>query len=77
MPGMTGLELSRILRERQPNLRTLFLSGYTADIVTGGALPPDSAFLEKPFDARSLALALRRLLDAPVSPGRRTASRSP
>ena len=77
MPGMTGLELSRVLRERQPHLRTLFLSGYTADIVTGGALPPDSAFLEKPFDARSLALALRRLLDAPVSPGPRTASRSP
>jgi FixJ family two-component response regulator len=48
----------------RPGLRTLFVSGYTAETVRGrGKLPPGSAFLEKPFDQLSLLRAVRTLLD--------------
>ena len=43
----------------RPGVRTLFVSGYTAETVQGrGKLPPGSAFIEKPFD--QLVAAARR-----------------
>ncbi len=64
MPDMPGPELARRLQDLRPGLRTLFLSGYTADTVHGrGNLPPGSAFLEKPFDRVTLLRTLRELLD--------------
>jgi CheY-like chemotaxis protein len=64
MPGMTGPELAeRLAKDRGP-ISTLFLSGYTADVLQHrGRLPPGSAFLEKPFDPAGLLAAVRALLD--------------
>ncbi|HET8756925.1 MAG TPA: ATP-binding protein [Solirubrobacteraceae bacterium] len=64
MPDLSGPELARRLESLRPGVRTLFVSGYTAETVRGrGRLPADSAFLEKPFDQRSLLRAVRALLD--------------
>jgi two-component system, cell cycle sensor histidine kinase and response regulator CckA len=72
MPVLSGPELAARLGERR-ELRTLFLSGYTAETIRErGRLPADSAFLEKPFDAPSLLRALRGLLDAPERHGARS-----
>ena len=66
MPEMLGPELAERLRELRPGLRTLFVSGYTAEALhTRGDLPPGSTLLEKPFESTTLLEALRRLLDRP------------
>ncbi|HEX5619395.1 MAG TPA: ATP-binding protein, partial [Solirubrobacteraceae bacterium] len=68
MPDLSGPELARRLDAVCPGIRTLFVSGYTAETVRGrGRLPADSAFLEKPFDQLSLLRAVRALLDATVA----------
>jgi two-component system cell cycle sensor histidine kinase/response regulator CckA len=60
MPDMSGPELARRIQPLRPGLRTLFVSGYTAETVHGrGKLPAGSAFLEKPFDQLSLLRAVR------------------
>jgi two-component system, cell cycle sensor histidine kinase and response regulator CckA len=64
MPDMSGPELARRMQSLRPGLRTLFVSGYTAETVRGrGKLPPGSAFIEKPFDQLSLLRTVRALLD--------------
>ena len=64
MPDMAGPELARRVQPLRPGLRTLFVSGYTAETVQGrGKVPPGSAFIEKPFDQLSLLRAVRALLD--------------
>jgi PAS domain S-box-containing protein len=55
MPGMSGTDLARMLREVRPNLRTLIVSGYAE--VDG--IAPDMAILRKPFRASDLAEALQ------------------
>jgi PAS domain S-box-containing protein len=68
MPDMTGPELAERVREIKPGMRTLFVSGYTAETVrTRGGLPEGSAFLEKPFDQTSLLRAVVALLDRATS----------
>jgi PAS domain S-box-containing protein len=63
MPGMSGPDLAKRLTTLQPDLRILFVSGYTADTIRGrGSLPLGSAFLEKPFDADTLLTAVHDLL---------------
>ncbi|HKP24076.1 MAG TPA: PAS domain S-box protein, partial [Dongiaceae bacterium] len=66
MPGgMTGRQLSDHARRRRPDLKTLFISGYTEDsIVHQGKLDPGVNFLSKPFRRRDLALKVREALEA-------------
>jgi CheY-like chemotaxis protein len=67
MPEMSGPDLAQRLKTLRPGLRTLFISGYTAETVRGrGKLPLGSAFLEKPFDHGTLLAEVRALLDAPL-----------
>ena len=64
MPGISGCELAATLRKRQPDLKVLFLSGYTEeDIVSRGILNHGSAFLHKPFSPASLVAKIRQVLD--------------
>jgi two-component system, cell cycle sensor histidine kinase and response regulator CckA len=50
MPGKSGPELVRRLREAHPKLRSIFMSGYTGDLVSShGVEVEESFFLEKPF----------------------------
>ena len=63
MPGRSGIELARIVRERYPDLPILLASGYSEEIVRGAG--SDFEILAKPYGAESLALALSRVA-APV-----------
>ncbi|HEX2168034.1 MAG TPA: PAS domain S-box protein [Longimicrobiales bacterium] len=64
MPGMSGSELARRLRDMKPTLRVLFTSGYTADAIERhGGFEPGTAFLEKPFTPDALARKVREVLD--------------
>ena len=50
MPKMGGRELAERIREARPDVRTLFMSGYTGDtIVRHGVVEADVAFLQKPI----------------------------
>ena len=74
MPEMTGLQLAAELREAQPDLKVLFVSGYAAEIVDGlDVLDESVEFLEKPFRPSSLLRCVRAVLDgaqlAHVDPG--------
>jgi signal transduction histidine kinase/ActR/RegA family two-component response regulator len=65
MPGMSGLELARQLRARQPGLRALFMSGYTADMIDRhGGLESGDVLLPKPFTVSTLEAALHKALES-------------
>ncbi|MEO8089037.1 MAG: PAS domain S-box protein [Gemmatimonadales bacterium] len=64
MPGMGGHELVERLRERHPELRVVFMSGYADKAVTSnGAMSKDTAYVEKPFTVELLMQRLREVLD--------------
>ena len=64
MPGMGGRELSDALAPLRPDMRTLYMSGYTDDtVVRHGVLEKGMAFLQKPYTAESLLLKVREALD--------------
>ena len=66
MPGMNGRELAQKLMARQPNLRRLFMSGYTADVIAHhGILDPSVHFIQKPFSTSALAAKIREALSGP------------
>jgi CheY-like chemotaxis protein len=62
MPGMSGTELAQHLRVIKPDLKLLFISGYTDDVGIGAG-DPASAYLQKPFTPETLAKTIRDLLD--------------
>jgi two-component system cell cycle sensor histidine kinase/response regulator CckA len=65
MPGTSGIALVQRLRVLQPNLRVLFMSGYTdRQISDTSRLSELSSFLQKPFTPAALGKQLRQLLDA-------------
>jgi signal transduction histidine kinase/CheY-like chemotaxis protein len=66
MPDMGGLALAEKLRLRHPELKLVYMSGYSeADKLQPGLGEFDAAFLQKPFSAESLVLKVREVLDAP------------
>jgi signal transduction histidine kinase/FixJ family two-component response regulator len=66
MPQLGGRGLADRLRQLHPELRVLFLSGYTDDaVVRHGVLEQDVPFLHKPFSPVALAQRVREVLDAP------------
>jgi two-component system, cell cycle sensor histidine kinase and response regulator CckA len=69
MPGMNGWELAQTFRARCPEVRVLFISGYTKDVIArhGGATE-DVAFLQKPFTPSLLAAKIREVLTPPCRP---------
>jgi len=63
MPEMSGLELRNRITSIRPGIKCLFMSGYTADIMShNGILDEGINFLEKPFTAEELSLKLREAL---------------
>jgi CheY-like chemotaxis protein len=75
MPGGGGRELAESLLATRPELRVIFMSGYTADVVLRRGVVEESVpFLPKPFSPSALAHAVRHSLD--VGPGREAPSGS-
>ena len=64
MPEMNGRDLARTLRGLYPDLKRLFMSGYTADIIAHhGVLDDGVQFIQKPFAMKELAAKIREALD--------------
>ncbi len=64
MPGMNGRDLADKLKGIHPELRCLFMSGYTADILAGKGVVEDGLiFLAKPFTRRELGAKVRQALE--------------
>jgi signal transduction histidine kinase/CheY-like chemotaxis protein len=66
MPEVSGRELADQLRQKRPDMRLIYMSGYTEDtIVHHGVLTSDAGFLQKPFTPDLLLRKMREMLDRP------------
>jgi PAS domain S-box-containing protein len=66
MPEMNGRDLSRQIQNFYPNIKVLFMSGYTADVIAHqGVLDEGVHFLQKPFSNKDMAAKIREVLDTP------------
>lgn len=64
MPGQTGVELARDLRQTKPGLKVVFISGYMhREDLAKAVLGSGSPFVQKPFQPSELARQLREVLD--------------
>lgn len=64
MPGMSGKTLAESLQEERPDLKILFMSGYTDNIIAyHGVLEPGVNLVQKPFSPVGLARKVRQVLD--------------
>ena len=64
MPEMNGVELARSIQVGCPQLRVLYMSGYTTNVVMDrGTLKGGVELLEKPFTSEELLQRVRRILD--------------
>lgn len=65
MPEMNGRDLARNLLSIYPDIKRLFMSGYTADVIAHqGVLDEGVHFIQKPFNSEYLAVRLREALDS-------------
>lgn len=63
MPGMNGRRLADEARQRKPNLKVLFTTGYTRNaVVHGGIIDPDVSLVSKPFTIEQLASKVSQVL---------------
>jgi PAS domain S-box-containing protein len=70
MPYMNGPEVAARLTAQRPEMKVLYVSGYTDDAVPfSGTLEQGAPLLEKPFTPATLALGIRRVLDGRVDAG--------
>ena len=65
MPGMNGRDLARNVANHHPDIKRLFMSGYTADVIAhNGMLHSGLYFIQKPFSGYHLASQIREVLDS-------------
>jgi two-component system cell cycle sensor histidine kinase/response regulator CckA len=75
MPGMSGRELANRLLALRPEVKVLYMSGYTSDLIDQqGILDRDTVLLEKPFSLHSLLAKVHHALH--LVPGDMAASTS-
>jgi len=64
LPGINGRTTSEKISELRPGLRTLYTSGYTAEIISKqGIVEQGIDFISKPFTSRQLLIKIRSILD--------------
>lgn len=63
LPKITGPELAQRIRERSPNTRVLFMSGYAGNALTPEDLRGGGAFLPKPFGTTALLERVHEVLN--------------
>jgi FixJ family two-component response regulator len=62
-PGINGLEPAQVLLDEYRNLRHMFVSGYTADVISHhGVLDEGVHFIQKPFTIAAVATTIREVL---------------
>jgi len=64
MPGLSGPELGRRAAPHRPQMRVLYMSGYSDDMLTQHG--PGLAYLQKPFTPGDLTARVREILNAPA-----------
>jgi CheY-like chemotaxis protein len=70
LPGMNGRQLAEQAKNRRPDLKVLFTTGYSRNaIVHQGRLDPGVAMIQKPITQDALAARIRDLLDAKLTIG--------
>ncbi len=63
MPGMSGKELSERLQSMRPDMKVLYMSGYTENIIMQkGLLPADIHYIQKPFSLKGLASKVKETI---------------
>ncbi len=68
MPNMGGVALQKLIVKRLPEIKSLFMSGYTDDSITeSDLLGAGAGFIEKPFTPDALAEKVRGILNNPVA----------
>jgi CheY-like chemotaxis protein len=68
MPGMSGPEVAQRLAHMRPEMRVLYMSGYSDDaLIRRGVVEEGTAFLQKPFMPAALAHKVREVLDADLT----------
>ena len=66
MPEMSGHELTTRLAQLHPEMKVLYMSGHTEDVIVNrGVLIEGTAFIQKPFAPDALARRVREVLDGP------------
>jgi two-component system cell cycle sensor histidine kinase/response regulator CckA len=66
MPGMSGRETAECIRQLRPEVKVMYMSGYTGDVlVRTGALGPGMPVLQKPLRPDVLVAKVREMLDTP------------
>ncbi len=69
MPGMNGRELAQRISQIRPNVKILYMSGYTENVIgQNGTLDEGVRLLQKPFNLRDLKMMVREVLDATPTP---------
>jgi two-component system cell cycle sensor histidine kinase/response regulator CckA len=64
MPGASGPELIRRLVAQRPELKVIYMSGYTEEVIVHhGVLTQGTAFLHKPFTAETVGRKIREIID--------------
>jgi PAS domain S-box-containing protein len=64
MPGMNGRELAQRISEQRPNVKVLYMSGYTENAIGhNGTLDAGITLLQKPFTLPTLKAKVREVLD--------------
>jgi two-component system cell cycle sensor histidine kinase/response regulator CckA len=64
MPKLSGADLAARLLDKRPEMKVLFMSGYTdRGIVSSGVLDGSVPFVQKPFTSEQLARKVRQVLD--------------
>ena len=66
LPDMNGCDLSKRVQKTSPNVKTLFMSGYSSDIVANeGVLDMGVNYLQKHFPIKALLVAVHKILNPP------------
>ncbi len=65
MPGMNGRDLAKKMYQLFPDLKCLFMSGYTANVIAHhGVLDYGMQFIQKPFSRQDLSAKVKKVLDS-------------
>jgi two-component system, cell cycle sensor histidine kinase and response regulator CckA len=63
MPGGGGPDLAKAVLETRPDLRVIYMSGYTDRVLSAELVGENAAFLQKPFSLENLASKIRSMLN--------------
>jgi DNA-binding response OmpR family regulator len=70
MPGMNGRDLAGLVRQKNPGVRVLYVTGFADTLFKGlQELGPGESFIEKPFGAEGLLEATRLLMFGQIAEG--------